>query len=132
MVEPYVATQTILAGGTLMVLARIRDWEAVNIVQAGILSGAYTVYDADPQDLQGRQPVTNHTGVALVIADVVFDTLQKDARWTVDATGYNFRHVIDVSVHAAFATPGKTYQVDYRLMSNGGQPILFRAEVSTI
>ena len=54
----------------------------------------------------------------LTIASVIFDTLQKDGRWTVDLTGYNFR---DRIAGTNFASGDVTNQVEYKFTGTGGE-----------
>ena len=71
------------------IMARVTGNAATNIVQADITSIAYTVHDGKT----GEQTVSS----TLSKSTVVFDTLQTDARWTEDTTGYNFRYDIPAS-----------------------------------
>ena len=71
------------------VMNRITGNSAANITQADITSIAYTVHDT----LTGEQTVSG----TLSKTTVIFDTLQTDARWTKDSTGYNFRYDIPAS-----------------------------------
>jgi len=88
------------AGG-LSLMARIQDWSAVDILQAGVTSIAWTSYDkADVSAVVASGTLT--------VADVIFDTLQTDARWDVDSTGYNFRWDAPATVAPASA---KHYQI---------------------
>jgi hypothetical protein len=70
--------------------------------------------------------------VSLLVANCIFDTLQTDPIWTVDAIGYNFRHVLDVSAHPAFAIAGRRYLIEYQLTPTAGQTILVRFRLSVI
>ena len=72
------------------VMARVTGNDAANITQSDITSIAYTVHDLKT----GEQTVTGGT---LAKTTVVFDSLQTDARWTADSTGYNFRYDIPAS-----------------------------------
>ena len=63
---------------------------------------------------------------------MVFDTLQTDPAWTVDTTGYNFRHVLDVSAHQAFTLAGRRYLVEFQLTPVVGQVILARFRINVI
>ncbi len=61
---------------------------------------------------------------------VLFNSLQTDSLWTVDATGYNFRHVLDVSTSPAFAVAGRRYLVEYQLTPAVGQVIVVRFRIN--
>ncbi len=57
---------------------------------------------------------------SIVVADVIFDTLQKDARWTKDATGYNFAHWIDGAIY--LTTPSVIDRLEYTLTPSTTPP----------
>ena len=103
-----------------------------NINQASVSAITYTVYELTPDNPSGLIAVTGHSGVALPVDSVVFDTLQSDGGWTVDSVGHNFRHELDVSTTEAFADAGKVYQVRYELTPVLGQKIVFRFELRCI
>ena len=111
------------AGGTVTLLARVEDAEGVALAPGEIGSASYRV---DARDACSAAPVEGHDGVPLTPGDVLYGSLQTGAPWDADATGYNFRHEVDVTQHAAFPTAGKTYAVTYELTPTGGQPVLFR------
>lgn len=123
---------TAFKNGSATLLARIVGADALPVTRADVASIAYTVYLLDDRDADGRTAMTGHAGVALAAADVLFDALQTDALWTVDAEGYNFRHVLDVSQHAAFPIAGRRYLVEYRLVPAAGQAILVRFRIHAI
>lgn len=77
------------ANSTLVLMSRAVGLDAALITQASIDSITYTVTKAG-------EVVAGPT--SLTVADVVFDALQTDARWDVDATGYNFRFSISPSL----------------------------------
>jgi hypothetical protein len=116
--------------GSVTLMARIVGAAGANIVPADISTIAYTVSLLDDQDPDNRTPVTGHTAVALMPANVLFATLQTDALWTADATGYNFRHVLDVSAYPAFAVAGRRYLVEFQLHPVVGQMILVRFRIN--
>ena len=83
------------------VLARVHA-NGANITQADVTSMTYSIYPI--------QNDTAHTdAAALTVSDLIYDTLQKDGRWTKDSTGYNLRHDIAYTV---FTTPG-VYELRY-------------------
>ncbi|MHC4179512.1 MAG: hypothetical protein ACYSWU_18525 [Planctomycetota bacterium] len=123
---------TAFKNGSVTFLARVVGRDGANIVQADIASAEYSVYLLDDQDADSRTAVTGHTNVTLTVADVIFDTLQNDALWTADETGYNFRHVLDVSANQAFATAGRRFLVEFALTPSSGQVILVRFRINVI
>lgn len=118
--------------GTITCMARVVGAAGAAIAPADIASGTYSVYLLDDQDPDSRTAVDGHAAVALTILDCVFAALQTDARWTKDATGYNFRHTIPISSKHAFATAGRNYLVEYRLVPVLGQVIVLRFRVAVI
>lgn len=57
-------------------------------------------------------PIGIRTAVAsgsLTVADVVYDEIQTDGRWSTDDIGYNFRHTVAAT---AIDTPGG-YKIEY-------------------
>ena len=123
---------TALKNGSATLLARVVGSDGANIVQADIASAKYSVYLLDDQDADSRTAVAGHSAVALTVADVVFNALQNDALWTVDETGYNFRHVPDVSANQAFTIAGRRFLVEFELTPNTGQVILVRFRLNVI
>lgn len=79
-------------------MARVTGRTGANITQASLTS--ITLYGYNIANV--ASPVAS--GVALTVSSVVFDTLQTDARWTEDDTGYNFRYDLPASY---IATPGE-------------------------
>lgn len=92
-------------------MGRIKGNDAANITQAGISSIVCNVFDLDSRSM------TPLVSPAMVVADNVFDTLQTDDRWTVDDTGYNFRHEMPAST---FADGDKIYRVEYKFTPASG------------
>lgn len=111
---------TIWEDSGCQIMARIVGNDAANIVQADITSITLDVYDQSSD----TQTVTDE---ALTVASVVFDTLQTDARWTVDATGYNFRHTAEA---AKFPTGGSRYRLEYNFNPASGENFIMVAEIT--
>ena len=123
---------TVAKGGTATCLARIVGEDAAAIDQAGISTATYSVFLLDEHDPDARSVVSGHDEVSLVVSAIIFNSLQTDARWTVDDTGYNFRHTIDVSANSAFAMAGRSYLVEYRLAPPSGQVVIARFRLNCI
>lgn len=92
-------------GPTLM--ARLVGNDASNVTQAKLSSGTYVVVDADG---------TTVSSGSLTIASVIFDTLQTDARWDYDDTGYNFRYAMTKTQLPAAGV----YEVRFTFVPAGG------------
>lgn len=104
--------QTIWEDGDVTEMARFQV-DGANGVQADLTSIARNIFD-----LSGDTPGTSLGEDAVTIATSVFDTLQTDARWTKDLTGYNFRDRVPAS---KFSTGGRTYLVEYLFTGAGGE-----------
>lgn len=118
--------------GTGTFLARILGWDGSAITQADISAAEYSIYELDPDDPDLRTAVDGHEGVSLEVASVIFNDLQTDLVWTVDETGYNFRHTIDISTDAAFPKAETPYLVEYKLTPTSGQVILVRFKLRSL
>lgn len=105
------------AGATCM--ARVYGNAATAITQATISSITCAVYDLTT----GSSVVTP----SVVVATSVFDTLQTDARWTADATGYNFRYDLPAT---AFPTGDRRYRIEFVFTPTSGAVfvVLFEAD----
>ena len=112
----------IFEGNDATCLARIQGTDAAELTQAALTSIAYSVYDR-------AAPTTSVASGAVVIATSVFDTLQTDARWTADSTGYNFRHTLAGST---FPTGGRTYMVQYKFTETGGSIAYLQFSIKTL
>ncbi len=123
---------TVFRNATATFMARVENATGQAINQVSIASIRYTVYELDFSDPSILLPITGHDQALLLKTDVVFDTLQLDAVWTVDAIGYNFRHELDVSLNEAFPKAGGVYQVRYELTPVLGQKIVFRFHMRCI
>jgi hypothetical protein len=104
----------------LVIMARIRGADAVNIVQATISSISLKVFDLSDGEQVGST-------AALTVSSVVFDTLQTDARWTRDGTGYNFRTTVG---GAYFPVGDRDYRVEVVFTPATGGAFPFVVEVS--
>jgi len=104
---------TIYEDTAITCMARIQGDDAVNITQSDVTSITLKTFI--------NYGTTATSTPAVVVADSVFDALQTDARWTKDATGYNFRYQIPSTT---FDTGDSTYRCEF-LFDMASQPDLF-------
>ncbi len=123
---------TVFQNGSAILMARVVDSSAQTINRASVASIRYSIYELDKSDPGSLTPVVGHDAVSLTVDDVIYDTLQNDSFWTIDTTGYNFRHGIDVAANDAFSKAGKVYQIRYELTPVLGQKIVFRFQLRCI
>lgn len=113
---------TVFENGTPVNMGRVTGNDGAVITQASLSTITYTIYLVDANDKNIRTVVDEHEDVSVAVASTVYDTLQtSDDRWTVDATGYNFLHQVDVSVNAACSLRGRTYHIVYEFTPASGQ-----------
>lgn len=96
--------------------------DGANITQSSISSITYKVFDLDDTS----EPTT--TG-SLTVSTVVFNTLQIDARWAKDATGYNFRWDVPASV---LEDGNKVYRFEIKFTPTVGEVFHALFDVSTV
>ena len=89
---------TVHKNATKTLMKRAVGADGSVITQATISSAVYSIYLLDEDDPDSRTAVTGHAAVALVVADVIFDTPVDDALWDRDATGYNFKQTPDLGL----------------------------------
>lgn len=112
---------TVWEDASLTIMARVRGLAGAYITQASLSSIACKVYD-----LQSGSLVTSPT---VTVASAVFDTLQDgddDPRWTLDSTGFNFRHTVPA---AGFPDGNKKYRVEYSFVPASGDAFPLVVEV---
>lgn len=123
---------TAFKNGSVTLMARVVGNNGAHIVPVDITTAKYSVYLLDDRNPDSRTPVTGHAQVALTVSAILFASLQTGPFWTIDGTGYNFRHTLDVSTDPAFATAGRRYLVEYQLNAAAGQVILLRFRLNVI
>jgi hypothetical protein len=102
-----------LANGSAVLMARISNREGRPVEPRDIEAVEYTIAEAL---VSGELiAVEGHTRTPLIASNVLSQSLQTGGLWTVDETGYNFRHEIDVSENPAFPKAGAQYEVRYEI-----------------
>lgn len=104
----------------LVVMARVKGVDRQLIIQSTLSSISVTV-----TDLSNGEQVS--TALAPSVASTVFDTLQTDARWTKDRTGYNFRYTIPGTY---FPSGGRDYWVEVEFTPASGSVFTAAWQVS--
>lgn len=89
------------------VMARITGLEGAVITQASVSAIARKIFNID-----GATPAIPIDESAPAVASTIYDTLQTDAAWTKDGTGYNFKDEIAATIPI---TGGNRYVVEYKL-----------------
>lgn len=104
-------------------MARVIGPDATTVTSTMISGVTYSVYDtAEPSTAL----VSEST---LTLGNVLYDTLQTDARWSRDSAGYNFRY----DVQSTELPQGKKkYRFEFRFAPVSGQPFHTVWEVTTV
>jgi len=100
---------TIYENTGLTCMARITGEDAANITQSDISTIGLKIFADDS--------TTEAVDTSLTVADVVFDALQTDSRWTVDATGYNWKFEIPST---AFPDGDVSYRCEFKFTPSSG------------
>ncbi len=66
---------------------------------------------------------------ALTVADVVFDSLQLNTMWDVDASGYNVKHDVP---HTLLTDATIRYRLEYKITFTGGTEVFLTPIVVTL
>lgn len=115
-----IAKATIWEDAGCQCMARVYGNTGVAITQASLTSITCSVYNLATETSIATPTVT--------ISTSVFDTLQTDARWTFDPTGYNFRFEVAAS---AFASPNVIHIVHFIFDPTSGENYGVGFEVTT-
>ena len=103
-------TGIVYEDSTFSVMSRFTV-DGANATQSDCSSITMKAWDVDDYDT----PVLDAT---LTVSAVVYDTLQTDGRWSVDATGYNFRYDVADTV---CTTAGTQYRFEAVVTTSGGK-----------
>lgn len=129
-------------GSGFTVLGRIVGYSGAAVTQATISSIAYQIsyIYPDPQPPDFEEPATpvilyGPTSLGNV-SDLIYDTLQTDSRWTIDATGYNFAGVmppVEDPDRTMSSYPGTfDIQVDVQFTPSSGNPFVVQCKPITV
>jgi hypothetical protein len=119
------ATSTVDEGGWITTVARVVLPDGGQLMQIDCDSIELRIFNRSKSKARDTL-VANGT---LVVADVVFDTLQTDSWWDVDLAGgqgYNFRHTLQVGESPwqnTVLNGGEKYQLEYTIRTGGFGPV---------
>lgn len=124
------------------ILARLEGQQGVPLNQAGISTIEYDIWRIGAGLLPGSRETTRSTpinissGLTLVVADTILDSLQNDRRWTPDNIGYNFEAVMPASTLeliplGEYDTP-RIYEIPFRITLTTGDIFGFAVEIESI
>lgn len=108
----------------VVVLGRVRDWEADLLVQADFGSITLKLFDES-----SSTPNTAIYSATLTVSSVIYNTLQTGGGWTVDSTGWNFRTSI---AGQYFADPCHQYRCEVLFAPTGAETFFGVAQITTI
>lgn len=108
-----IVTGQVIEDSACTILARVYGNAGTAITQSALASITCKVFDVD-----SSTPDTAVAAPTVTIASSVFDTLQTDARWTQDTTGFNFAHVLAASI---FTTGDHYYRAEYLFTPSSGE-----------
>lgn len=120
-----------LERSSVVLLARVAYPDGAIVLPSQVTTVRYWIDERPGCDGVGT-PVAGHQSVSLTPADVLYATLQTTDEWSVDATGFNFRHELDVATNDALPTAGRAYLVRYELTPTVGQPVVLRFLIRAI
>lgn len=127
--KPIIPNVRVLKNATVPMSARVLLLDGTDAQQADITSITYSIYEVDCVDPNEWTVVAGFDGVSLTVSEVLYDTLQTDAR----AASWNFRHTPDISVNPAFTKIGIPYTAEYRMVpAVAGQEIVVRFAITVI
>lgn len=118
---PSVYGAEIYEDGTPVILARITGAANTALTQGSVSAIAYTITDTSTSTVIDSGTLT--------ISNVIYNSLQTDAVWTHDATGYNFKWSPSAS---SFPTGGVTYAVELQITATGGEKIQVPFSLTTV
>ncbi len=124
--QKTIKTSYVIAGNTGVLMARVVDVDNTSLTQDDVSSITVSLYELDGDtrinvDLDGEEideDAADQYADQPEAADVVFDTLQTDSRWTDDSTGYN------VAYNIAAPVIGKTYEVRLTITTTGDNTLV--------
>ena len=112
---------TIYEDSGLTCMARIQGADTSYITQATTSAITVAVF-------KNANAVATYTA-SLTVADVVYDSLQTDARWSKDSTGYNWRFPVVASV---FDAGDATYRLEFKFTPTTGSQYWVIYEIDTV
>ena len=121
MPDATITESIIFEGSSPTILARVLGNDAAAILQADYGDITFEIF-------KNSSTTAAVTGT-VTVSTSVFDSYQTDARWSVDSTGYNFRHSPAATV---FADGNASYRIEYKFAPTGEEPFWLVFLVTTV
>lgn len=121
----------VFRNGVPTLMARVVGHLGRYVKLSDITGVTYSVELLDTNDPMIRESVTGQTDVSVAPSEILYETLQRDSRWTCDNIGFNFRHILNPET-SPFTQVNSYYLVTYRLTSASMPPILVRFRLMVI
>ncbi|MDO4425006.1 MAG: hypothetical protein Q4D17_04500 [Planctomycetia bacterium] len=94
-------------------MARIVGEYSEVLKRSDLSSAFYSASLIDPIFPDRFTLIPGHENVSLDLETVFFNALRTDQSWDLDADGFNFRHIPDISEKPLFEESRRFYQLDY-------------------
>jgi|SRR3954452_21081338 hypothetical protein len=122
MAQSNFAEATTTNGSSMVLLARVVDRTGRPVPPWQVASIEFSVFGCG-----GQEP-----SMHLVVADVLSSRLRNDDSWSVDVTGYNFRHNFDIGDGTAMPGTGSHVELCYvfSTINNTKEIIRFHLKVA--
>ncbi|HEX2475506.1 MAG TPA: hypothetical protein VHK01_12210 [Lacipirellulaceae bacterium] len=111
-----------VAGGSIVLMARIVDGAGAAIRPSDVVAIEYSACEVDPFWPEQLTVVRGHHAVPLDTRDVLLDSPQVGRFWSLDDVGYNFRHELTFDSRERSPSAEQRFEVVYQLtMKNGSR-----------
>jgi hypothetical protein len=126
MLQTREVCETVFKNGVAVLMARIVDATGRRVRRAQIESLAYAIFEVDAESGACVQAVRGHDGAFLDVDSVFLDSLACEDAWSIDVSGYNFRHEIRANAGGSFPRSHARYEIRYLFVPKLGEPIVIR------
>jgi hypothetical protein len=113
------------SNGTAVLMARIVDHAGVGIHPDMVAAIAYSLCELT---CDGPTVVAGHCRVLLETGEVLH-AMQTDELWSVDVSGYNFRHELDFVLARSRSRVARHFALVYEFIALGGERSIIHFQI---